>query len=145
MCSAFVVKNFQPVGIFQCVLTDKDAPQAGFSLYKEIAHEIFFNVDVLVIQLAEGLLIDIVTYAHQREFKETGHGRGKAVGLFPVYVHIQQNGPPGQFIQNLLCLHKGKFPNGCRRLRGKRLNRKLGHQTGFFFGKQDFKNAEQHV
>lgn len=80
MCGAFIVENFQPIGISQHVFSDEDTPETGFSLHKEIAHEVFFNIDILMIQFAEGFLVNVIPHTHKGKLEKARHGRGKTVG-----------------------------------------------------------------
>lgn len=43
----------------------------------------------------------IIPHTHKGKLEKARHGRGKTVGLLSANVHIQQNGAPGQLVQNI--------------------------------------------
>ena len=49
-----IVQDLQPVRIVQRGFLHEDSAQAGFALHEQIAHEIFFDIDVLMEKFTEG-------------------------------------------------------------------------------------------
>ena len=98
-----------------------------------------------MIQFAEGFLVNVIPHTHKGKLEKARHGRGKTVGLLSANVHIQQNGAPGQLVQNIPRLRERQLPCRCGRLCGKWLDGKLRYQPGLLFGKQYLENTEQHV
>ena len=145
ICRAFVIEHVQRVFVGYLRFLREDAPHLDVAAADEVAHEVLLYGDVLVKKFAEGLLVDILAHAHQRELKESGHRRRHGVDLPAVLFDVDDDGAAGQFVKRFLRLAVRKFPYLRRLMGAEGLYRKLGHQPRLPLRHQNFQYIKKQL
>ncbi len=124
---------------------NKGAAELSLSRGEERAYELLFDVHVLVEQLAENLLVDIATQPHHRELEEAGHGRREHVAGLATMLHIDQDRPAGELVEDVAGLQQIELENlacsGC----SERLDRQLCNDGGLPLAEEDCEYLIQRV
>ena len=81
-------------------LMDEGAAHLGLAGHEEGLDEILLHVDVLVVELAQGLLVEIGPQAHQRKLEESRHRRRHDIDAVAVLFDVQEDAPVGKPVQN---------------------------------------------
>jgi len=81
-------------------LLDEGAAQLCLACHEEGLDEILLLVDVLIVQLAQGLLVDVGAQAHEREFEEARHRRRHDIDAVAVLFDVEKDPAVGQSIQD---------------------------------------------
>ncbi len=110
LAGPFIIQYKERVFIGQCRFMDKGAAQLGFTPGKELPYELLFHVQVLIQQLTQDLLVDIMPNSHHGELEEACHGRWQDIMGLAIQFNINQDRPPGQFIEHLLGTGEVHFP-----------------------------------
>ena len=87
------------------------------------ADEILLDVHILVKELAKQFLIDIIADSHQRELEEAGHRWRQGIDGFTVLLEINEDGPVGQLIKDVLRFGEILLPDTAGLVRGKWFDR----------------------
>ena len=133
---ALVVEHLEHVFVGDLRLLREDAPHLDVAAADEVAHEVLLDRYVLVEELAQRLLVNVVTHAHQRELKKSRHRRRHGVYLLSVLLYVDDERLAREAVEHLLRLVLRHLPDLRRLVYVEGLYRKLGHQPRFLFGHQ---------
>jgi len=142
---AFEVEYVQVAFAAYCRFLHEYAPKLGVAGEEKIADKIVFFGDVLFVELAQQLLVDIATGAHQGEFEEAGHGRRQEVAGSALLLNVHQQSPRAEALQRLFSLRQRDAPVAGGLFGGEGLYWQSGHQRSFFFGKKHGEYAIQQL
>jgi len=119
---------------------NEDASHLGLSRHEEGLEEIILHVDILVKQLAQGLLIDIAPEAHEGKLEETDHGRREDIDRRAVLLQIEKDRPVRQIFEDPRRLPCADFPDPRRPLDRERADGQLGDPRRIMFAEEDLQD-----
>jgi hypothetical protein len=134
-----------PLALRQRRLVDEHAPELRLAAGEQVQDEVVLNRDVLVEELAQQLLVDVVADVHHRELEEAGHRGWERIDDAARTLHVEQDRPRGQRIQDDMRLRLAHPPDLRRLLRAERPDRQLRHEPGFALAEQHLEDAVEQL
>ncbi len=145
LAGPLVVEDVQGVLFRQDSLVDEGPPEVGLAMGEEGLDEVLLDRDVLIIELRQGLLVDVPPEAHERELEEPGHGRRQDVGRSLGALDVDEQGPGGQGIEGLAGVGLAHTPAAGGLGRRERLDGDQGHERGFLLAHEHLEDGEEEV
>jgi len=115
-----VVQDVQAAVVGQGRFVNEDTAQLGLARHEEGLDEVLLHVDVLVVQLAQGLLVEVGPQAHHGELEEPRHRGRQDVDAAALVLDVEEDPPVGKPVQDACGLLLRHVPDrgGLLRIKG---------------------------